>query len=1726
MYNETSENLDKITITNDGYCRRDRLLKAMREGYIKIDERSFEDLLEFAVEFGGLINFYNLNNKAEGDWAPFFLTDESIILASIINCDLSDLEIKYRGSEYLARQGNDTDGKFNLLRELFAKILYMARKIDLWLKVVNQIDSFGFDVRIQSQIVECVHNGPADCLRKLRSYDQGAGMSGSLNIAIGLNYDNFTPAWGSLDSPPEGSIYSGRNVNEKINNAVSRLNSIFYTFFNEINHLKDSLQTLYYKSLDKDDHQPDVALYIAFLKLFSYAQSSINSYIGKYRDFYYDDILREAPQGPISDNVYLCCEADPTWPYRPVAIEKGALFSAGDDKNGNEVRFSMEKDLFVNSASIVKHRLIYRKQAPLFEIVNVFIPAQPANPNDKKDEQLAQLFVGEHILSPKGGNKRYEVPALGDDVVASLKDYTNNPAILGFAVASKCLEMTSGERTVSFRLYHTKSYTAKLDRSLSILAGQTGMSGSDIYKECLLSAFTVWFSSAFKWIELKTPYTVALLEDVVKNGTVKKIRKGFQIDFSLSDGEPAIENFDPGEDVKKKDDGYSCNPVPELPTVKFYLNNEPLTFKKREKCISIQAYPLSILNDFELSRIAIDVSVDGFNNFNLRNNSEELPPDKPFNPFGAEPTKGSYFQIEGRELFEKPVTGLNIKIDWKGLPPNEDGFYGYYKDYVLGIDGNLRKRLFFNEVFKCKFSVVDPDEWQLNGAGNGYNLFSDEDAKAGQYKGSKVVDVPSTALAGSSEFKLNNIAKLAKNEETYYGSKKSGIKVELTDPPYGFGFGLFEANTQYAALANIEKLMPATGDSVLSKSKIKDMVEKGETMNNPNPPYSPVIKTLSVSYTASDELIFNKTESTGILFFHLNPFEGWQQINSVEEKPEDNDDPCDCCKNNEPPAPGDDSNNAEVKDAEAEPKAGGVNPPVAASGQSSNSDINKSTQPAPANAPAPEAPKAAEAAPKTAAPTPPASGGTPVQNVTSDINKSTQPAPAPEAPKVAEAAPKAAGATQPVSGGASVQSATGDINKPTPPAPANAAGPTEPKAAQAEPKAGGSTPPAPDNSHDQSANSDSEKPKPEVNNQVKAIAASKCDDNAPDFMKTCAGSTVSNNNVCFYCKKLKQSIAELEAAVNASKSANPKPQTPSRGCSNKNVCFYCIKLKQSIADLDAAVKASKSDKPKSRTFACGGPNKYICSNCQKLKQLIKDLNEETNSNTEPVGPEIPYIWYEPHKSECPFCDKTEHTTNAGQNAPGKSPCSCNDKPKTVITIDETDIVVTTTEDPDPGHTEKPKPEDDLAVKKEICCLKKREQAIIKQDAAVDKPKPGAGDPDNPEIVNQGNAPIGFAYLLPQFASEGCLMLGFDNVEPPRILSLLFMFLDNSVNTANEEPGAVSWYYLSGNEWKKVEDANILSDQTNGLQNNGIITFNLPEWENSGSTIMEPEYWWLKASSNENIKAFPKIVNIWINAGIASWVNNDETGERLKAPLPESTIKAVPDTVKGVSKVEQPYNSFNGKPEETRNDMLIRVGERLSHKDRAIMPNDYERLVLQRYPQIHMVKCLPARTVSNCNEAGNVVVVVVRAQDAAESVDPLTPMANNQMLTDIESYLIERMPPFVKLHVVNPVYCRITVTVSVGFRQGTGAGASAERLNDDIVNNLSPWYFDPERAENKSSYFLKPCIADFIQNRSYVDYITSLTLSYDPKPLNDPNTWLYYTSAEKHDITIIYDNPCV
>jgi hypothetical protein len=141
-----------------------------------------------------------------------------------------------------------------------------------------------------------------------------------------------------------------------------------------------------------------------------------------------------------------------------------------------------------------------------------------------------------------------------------------------------------------------------------------------------------------------------------------------------------------------------------------------------------------------------------------------------------------------------------------------------------------------------------------------------------------------------------------------------------------------------------------------------------------------------------------------------------------------------------------------------------------------------------------------------------------------------------------------------------------------------------------------------------------------------------------------------------------------------------------------------------------------------------------------------------------------------------------------------------------------------------------------------------------------------------------------------------------------------------------------------------------------------------------------------------------------------------------------------------------------------------------------------------------VKCFPNLTSANRIKPGSVLISVipypksVKKKGVAEE-----PFANSSLLHRIKTFAESISSPFAAIEVCNPVYEKIMVHCNVKLEKGIEGGYFLEKLNDELIERLSPWGKFEEDRPRFGETIRCADILSFIQNRSYIKFVTGFSI---------------------------------
>jgi hypothetical protein len=347
-------------------------------------------------------------------------------------------------------------------------------------------------------------------------------------------------------------------------------------------------------------------------------------------------------------------------------------------------------------------------------------------------------------------------------------------------------------------------------------------------------------------------------------------------------------------------------------------------------------------------------------------------------------------------------------------------------------------------------------------------------------------------------------------------------------------------------------------------------------------------------------------------------------------------------------------------------------------------------------------------------------------------------------------------------------------------------------------------------------------------------------------------------------------------------------------------------------------------------------------------------------------------------------------------------------------------------------------------------------------------------------------------LLPQYASEGNFYIGLSGLRANDSACLLFQVAEGSADPDLPKVD-LQWNVLCDNYWKPLNNLDFIFDTTNDFLASGVVKLVIPREATTSNTMMPDGLLWLQVSIGQHAGAVCLMSDVKANAAIAEFEDNDNDPAHLENPLPASTISKLQQPAGAIKSVTQPYASFGGRMQENNKGFYTRVSERLRHKERAVACWDYERLILQHFPNIYKVKCINHSSPESFTAAGHTLVVVVPDLTNQNAINPFQPRVDKNTLDLVLQFLQKHATGWAEHHVVNPLYEPVKITVSVQLKVGYEFNYYQGEINKVLQQFLSPWITGGTTDIRFGGKVTESHIVKLLEDLGYVDYITDLKL---------------------------------
>jgi hypothetical protein len=811
----------------DGMSQQRRYLPALTQGYFNVDEMSREQLLTQMQDYARLVKMPGVE-FAEDDIDPIlFARDEIIVMAQILAVDINDLEGRFK-----ARMQQEIEDPLWAISEVNnpASVAGIMCLLDRWLNLLKHPQSNAGEAVYG--LLESVIRGYARELIRVRG-----AMPASIQQSKFYSDDFLhlvSAAEPALDAPPQPV--------DSVN-----IRAQFSSLLKAVDMVQQSARVYLPESLSSKNHDPALALRVAFSGLYQQLQQRLNQFTLNFIDFYFDQVLQAKSRALKPDNVFLVIE--PGTAERHVVLNKGTEFFAGIDSNSRDIIYASNDDVVITDAQVKElHSLFFPRVSLDFRTKAIIEKqstasdfAQNNNPHIKRNQvKLADgawlnTINADPLSDKKQRDKYLAQPLFGAPRFDLSGDGRSSDqaqcARLGFAVASQVLLLREGKRKISIHLgfesLRNQPWT-KLGNILRHLPNIKDSIADDKAK------FFAYFSKMFQlalttadgWLDI-TEYKPSYH---ATDANVKP--NAVQLTFFLPENAPAICGYNA---TIHGDQLTTCLPVLRCTLKENYLQ-----------------YPYDILRQLVLRDVRISVDVQDCHDLLLHNNIGQLSPLSPFQPFGPMPEIGSYFIVGHEETRSKQLLDWNLDIEWSGLPGVNNGFKHWYQGYVQSRE---------NTHFVAGVSVLSNGRW--NNADQ-IGLFEQSLKNGNIHLNSR------NRLSAINAIPYANVQTVEPNQKPFIYSPqtRNGLfKFTLQGPAGAFGHREYPNLLAEVLTHNARVKHPRFARPI------------------PNTPYTPEINSIRLNYNAQAIITLADTNREQDAFykdqyFHLHPL-GWEMISPL-----------------------------------------------------------------------------------------------------------------------------------------------------------------------------------------------------------------------------------------------------------------------------------------------------------------------------------------------------------------------------------------------------------------------------------------------------------------------------------------------------------------------------------------------------------------------------------------------------------------------------------------------------------------------------------------------------------------------------------------------------------------------------------------------------------------------------------------------------------------------------
>ncbi|MEB3357912.1 MAG: hypothetical protein VKK04_14375, partial [Synechococcales bacterium] len=504
-------------LIRDGVAQQQRQMAALATDYVQVDEKDLADFLVFAHDLSQRVAYYNLENKQEGNWHVFFERSTPVQIALICKArpqvlqDMYERELRQFLAQWAiapaASPGSPSQRleKLQDLLEVYAKVLatlqtwYYGLADGTPLKSTVQASGRS-NLPIPLNRLYWLEQGLKSCLVSRGGCDRRQALYQEVATLFDL---------GNLPLQQVEGVVSDRlltlDLRQLITNRIqaqTELNGIFQPLFKTYSQIIQRAPGALHESLYADQNlSPHLALYVAFWEVLKPARADLNRMTQRHLDFFFRQVLGLTEQPPQPDKAHVILELARF--QQTHRLEQQTRLSAGADATGVDLFYTLNDEIVVNTAQVA-------------ELKGLFIHSrqQQGSSTNPSPPEILGVHASPMANSADGWGggfpKEQAVRAW-----LPFGDASRPAAALGLAIASPVLLLQEGKRTITFQI--TLKLPSELTSAvLDALNKPPPPDGASLTEDYLWNECHVDFSGEAGWISGANTFSLSSSNDTAK----------------------------------------------------------------------------------------------------------------------------------------------------------------------------------------------------------------------------------------------------------------------------------------------------------------------------------------------------------------------------------------------------------------------------------------------------------------------------------------------------------------------------------------------------------------------------------------------------------------------------------------------------------------------------------------------------------------------------------------------------------------------------------------------------------------------------------------------------------------------------------------------------------------------------------------------------------------------------------------------------------------------------------------------------------------------------------------------------------------------------------------------------------------------------------------------------------------------------------------------------------